>query len=93
MKKQKKKQKKKKKTKKNKQKKKKNILLNTVVSFESRQVITKTSLFKYTENFTTKNEKFSDKKSDNFHIFAQNIDCGYSLEPLLTPVLLYKSGV
>ena len=39
----------------------------------------KTSLFKYTENFTTK--KFSDKNSDIFHISAQNIDCGYSLEP------------
>ena len=24
--------------------------------------------------------KFSDKNSDIFHIFAQNIDCGYSLE-------------
>ena len=29
-----------------------------------------------------KNWKFSDKKnSDIFHISAQNIDCGYSLEP------------
>ena len=28
-----------------------------------------------------KNEKFSDKNSDIFHISAQNIDCGYSLEP------------
>ena len=36
-----------------------------------------------------------------FLIFAQNIDCGYTLEPprrkvgipLQTPVLLYKSGV
>ena len=25
--------------------------------------------------------KFSDKNSDIFNIFAQNIDCGYSLEP------------
>ena len=25
--------------------------------------------------------KFSDKNSDTFHISAQNIDCGYSLEP------------
>ena len=24
--------------------------------------------------------KISDKNSDIFHIFAQNIDCGYSLE-------------
>ena len=28
-----------------------------------------------------KNEKKSDKNSDIFHISAQNIDCGYSLEP------------
>ena len=38
-------------------------------------------LFKYIENFTTKNRKFSDKNSDIFHISAQNIDRGYSLEP------------
>ena len=43
--------------------------------------ITKIRLFKYIENFTTKNWKFSDKNSDIFHISAQNIDCGYSLEP------------
>ena len=43
--------------------------------------ITKTCLFKYTENFTTKKSNFSDKKSDIFHMSAQNIDCGYSLEP------------
>ena len=28
-----------------------------------------------------KNWKFSDKNSYIFHISAQNIDCGYSLEP------------
>ena len=28
-----------------------------------------------------KNSKFSDKNSDIFHISAQNIDCGYLLEP------------
>ena len=43
--------------------------------------ITKTRLFKYTENFTTKKWKFSEKNSDIFNNFAQNIDCGYSLEP------------
>ena len=43
--------------------------------------ITKTRLFKYIENFTTKKGKFSDKNSNIFHISAQNIDCGYSLEP------------
>ena len=36
-----------------------------------------------TEHFTTKKRKFSHKKKSNiFHIFAQNIDCGYSLELL-----------
>ena len=30
---------------------------------------------------TKKKWKFSDKNSDIFHIPAQNIDCGYSLEP------------
>ena len=52
--------------------------------------ITKTHL--YIEKFTTKNWKFSDKNSDIFHISAQNIDCGHSLEPP-RQVLLYKSGV
>ena len=42
--------------------------------------ITKTRLLKYTDNFTTKNWKCSDKKSDIFHISAQNIACGYLLE-------------
>ena len=42
--------------------------------------ITKTRLFKYIENFTSKNLKFSDK-NDIFYISAQNIDCGYSFEP------------
>ena len=42
--------------------------------------ITKTHLFKYIENFTTENCKFSDKNSDIFLISAQNIDCGYLLE-------------
>ena len=46
--------------------------------------ITKTRLFKYIENCTTKKGKISDKiKSDIFHIHAQNIDYGYSLEPPL----------
>ena len=43
--------------------------------------ITKTCLFKYTENFTTKNENFQIKNADIFHISVQNIDCGSSLEP------------
>ena len=44
--------------------------------------ITKTRLFKYIENFTTRKlKKFQIKNSNIFHISAQNIDCGYSLEP------------
>ena len=43
------------------------------------RIITKTRLIKYTENFTTKNWKFSDKNSNIFYISAQNIDFGYSL--------------
>ena len=35
----------------------------------------------YIGNFTTKNENFQIKKTDIFHISAQNRDCGYSLEP------------
>ena len=45
-------------------------------------IITKTRLFKYIENFTTKKQaNFPIKNSDIFHISAQNIDCWYSLEP------------
>ena len=52
-----------------------------------KQVITKTRFFKYVENFTTKNWKFSDKYSNIFHISAQNIDSGSSLEPPLSMFL------
>ena len=48
---------------------------------KKRPYITKTCLFKYTENFTTKNENFQIKNSDIFHISAQNIDCRYLSEP------------
>ena len=40
-----------------------------------------TPIFKDIENFTIKHEHFQIKNSDIFHISAQNIDCGYSLEP------------
>ena len=36
--------------------------------------ITKTHLFTYIENYTTKKGKFSDKNSDIVHISAKNID-------------------
>ena len=35
----------------------------------------------YCKFYHQKNEKFSDKNSDIFHISALNIDCGYSLVP------------
>ena len=57
----------------------------TDLGIEPAHDITKTRLFKYIENFTSKNLKFSDKKKTKklwyFSISAQNIDCGYSLEP------------
>ena len=56
-------------------------LSSALAVFDFHSNITKTSLFKYIENFTTKKWKFSDKNFDIFHISAQNIDCGYSLEP------------
>ena len=31
--------------------------------------------------FNRKNLKFHQKNFDIFHIFAQNLDCGYTLEP------------
>ena len=40
-----------------------------------------TRLFKYIENFTAKTWNFLDKKSNTFHISAQNINCGEALEP------------
>ena len=51
-------------------------------SYHFKLYITKTRLFKYIENFISKNtENFQIKISDIFHISAQNIDCGYSSEP------------
>ena len=69
-----------------------------------RHDITKTNLFKYTENLPPKMIIFRYKNSDIFHISAQNIDCGYSLEPpgrggsneypqSMIYVLLYQSRV
>ena len=55
--------------------------IHLLITYIAVSAITKICLFKYIENFTTKNRKFSDKNSDIFHISAQNIDCGYSLEP------------
>ena len=46
--------------------------------------ITKTRLFKYIQNITSKKtENFQIQNSDIFHISTQNIDCEYLLEPPL----------
>ena len=56
------------------------LLPNNINDDTITKSITKTSLFKYTENFTPKSENFP-IKIRIFHISAQNIDCGYALEP------------
>ena len=43
--------------------------------------IAKARIFKYIENFANKKWKFQMKKFGSFHISAQNIYCGYLLEP------------
>ena len=43
--------------------------------------ITKTYLFKYTENFITENENFQIKILILFKFLLKNIDYGYTLEP------------
>ena len=43
--------------------------------------ITKPRLFKCIKKFTAKKENIQIKNSDIFNISAQNINCGYSLEP------------
>ena len=46
-----------------------------------RQALRKHTYSSILKNLPPKKWKFSDKNSDIFHISAQNIDCGYSLEP------------
>ena len=74
-----------------------NLLINLFRSLHSRiflfilprkqtlnyhSLITKTRLFKYIEDLTFKNSKKKNQiKPPKLFIFAQNIDCGYSLEP------------
>ena len=45
----------------------------------------------YWKFYHQKKRKFSHKKSDIFHIYAQNIDCGYSLEPPRHPQSMFLS--
>ena len=52
------------------------------LGYRNETIITKINLFKYIANVTTtKNGNFQIKSSNIFHISAQNIDCGYSIEP------------
>ena len=57
------------------------LLIKNILFGYSDTFLTLQKQFKYTENFTTKNWKFSNKNSDIFHVSAQNTDCGYLLEP------------
>ena len=41
----------------------------------------KVDIVRKSKHLEKKKRKFSDKITDIFHSFAQNIDCGYSLEP------------
>ena len=53
-----------------------------ILEVQADEPITKTRLFKYIENFPSKNWKnIQIKNSDIFRISAQNMDCEYSLEP------------
>ena len=45
------------------------------------RIIMKTPIQIYRKFHLQKTENFQIKSSDIFHISAQNIDCGYSLEP------------
>ena len=55
-----------------------------------RKELRKHAYFKCIENFTNKNWKFSDKKSDIFQISAQNINCSWAeiRKMMYTPVNL-----
>ena len=58
------------------------VLISPLKRYGYSTNIMKTCLFKYIENFTTKKGKKNQISFfDIFHISAQNIDCGYSLEP------------
>ena len=54
----------------------------SLVKNGGKSTITKTRLYKYIVNFTAERTKILQMKNCNvFLISAQNIDCGYSLEP------------
>ena len=55
-----------------------------VMKLRGYYLITKTRLFNIYKISPPKTENFQIKNSDIFHISAQNIDCGYLLEAVLT---------
>ena len=57
------------------------VLVLEKVHGQSKALITKTRLFKYIQNFSHPFQIKKNKNIDIFQISAQNIDCGYSLEP------------
>ena len=57
------------------------IMPGRTTKHNNQTTITKTCQFKYTEKFYHQKMIFFMGNSDVFHISAQNIDCGYSLEP------------
>ena len=61
--------------------KKQNIYVNNTLLNIFVLTITKTRLFNILRILLQNNENFQIKNSGSFHISAQNIDCGYSLEP------------
>ena len=52
-----------------------------VIDSDTKRPLQKHAYSNILKSLPPKNWKFSDKNSDIFHISAQNIDCGYSLEP------------
>ena len=58
------------------------VMVHTILSFPPGVLHYENLPMQYTEIFIlTKNENFQEKGFDIFLIFAQNIDCGYTLEP------------
>ena len=65
--------------------------LSLLFGYFARIFITKTRLFKYIEKCATKMENFQIKKSDIFHVPAQNIGCGYPLEQPRREKIMYTT--
>ena len=55
----------------------------SAASASSAKVLRKHAYSNISSSLPRKNENFQTKNSGSFHISAQNIDCGYLLEPFL----------